>query len=94
MIIAHSWCGPVIYESHTDGKTYMICDGRYIEVPTGTTWKDIMWVRRPMPGQKNEMFKIRLDWEVDGSKGKKYKVKKSMQKVTEAWTKKYKKRER
>jgi hypothetical protein len=51
MIIAHSWRGPVIYESHTDGKTYMICDGRYIEVPTGTTWKDIMWVRRPMPGK-------------------------------------------
>ena len=75
MIIAHSWRGPVIYESHNDGKTYMICDGRYIEVPTGTTWKDIMWIRKPLPGVKNEMFKIQLDWEVEGSKGKKYKVK-------------------
>ena len=28
-----------------------------------------------MPGQKNEMFKIQLDWEVEGSKGKKYTVK-------------------
>ena len=37
MIIAHSWRGPAIYESHNDGKTYIICDGRYIEVPKGTT---------------------------------------------------------
>ena len=50
-------------------------DGRYIEVPTGTTWKDIMWIRKPLPGVKNEMFKIQLDWEVEGSKGKKYTVK-------------------
>jgi hypothetical protein len=75
MIIAHSWRGPTIYESHLDGKTYMICDGNYIEVPKGTTWNQITWFKKPMPGQKNEAFKIQLDWEVEGSKGKTYTVK-------------------
>ena len=75
MIIAHSWFPPAIYKSHIDEKTYMICDGNYIEVPDGTTWKDLMWFKRPSLGKKNEALKIRLDWEVEGSKGKKYEVK-------------------
>jgi hypothetical protein len=74
MIIAHSWFPPAIYKSLQDGKTYMICDGKYIEVPEGTTWFDIKWFKRPDRGSKNEAFKIQIDWEVDGSKGKKYTV--------------------
>lgn len=75
MIIAHSWMPPTIFKSTQDGKTYMICDGKYTEVPDDTEWKDIMWFKRPAPGKKNEALKIQIEWEVEGSKGKKYEVK-------------------
>lgn len=75
MIIAHSWVVPVLYQSHIDGKKYMICDGKYTEVPLETTYKDIQWFKRPFPGQKNEALKTQLDWKVKGSGGKKYTVK-------------------
>jgi len=76
MIIVHSFFPPAFYNStHESEKRYMVADGKHSEVPLGTEWKDIMWFRKPLPGKKNEALKIQLDWEVDGSKGKKYKVK-------------------
>jgi hypothetical protein len=75
MIIAHSWMPPAIYKSVVDQKTYMVCDGKHLEVPEGTQWGGIKWFRKFTPGHKNEALKIQLDWEVEGSKGKKYIVK-------------------
>ena len=75
MIIVHGYMAPAMYDSTLNGKRYMVVDGDHREVPNGTTWKDIMFFKKPSKHERNEALKIRLDWEIDGSKGKKYTVK-------------------
>ena len=72
MVIVHSFKAPFFW---TDDKgPYLIDDNGRIDLPSGTTRQDIKWFRRPYPGGKNEAFKIQLDWDIEGSGGRKYKV--------------------
>lgn len=75
MIIAHSRFPPAIFTSPTTGIRYMICDGKYIEVPLDTSWNDITWFRRPSKGQEAKVLKTQREWNAPGSKGKEYIVK-------------------
>ena len=76
MIIVHSFMPPAFYDSNIEpGIRYMVADGKHSIVPSETGWKDIMWFKRPYPGGKAEALKIQAEWEVDGSKGKKYTIK-------------------
>lgn len=75
MIIAHSFSVPVLFDSIQEpGKKYLICDGKWREVPIETTYNDINWFRKFDRMTPNPAFEHNLEWEVDGSKGKKYKV--------------------
>lgn len=75
MIIAHSFSVPVLFESIQEpGKKYLICDGKWTDVPMKTTYADIKWFRKEDRHVKNPALEIHLEWEVDGSKGKKYLV--------------------
>jgi hypothetical protein len=41
MIIAHSFSVPVLFESIQEpGKKYLICDGKWTDVPMETTYAD------------------------------------------------------
>lgn len=73
-MIVHSYTVPFIYDSHLDNKRYVVGDGKYTEVDKSTTWKDIIWFKRPHKGGRAEALKIQIDWDVPGSKGKTYKV--------------------
>ena len=57
-----------IYESHTDGRTWVI--PAWIEVPTGTKFSDIILTGIPKIKQQQEK-----EYKVTGSKGKIYTVK-------------------
>lgn len=72
MVIVHSFKAPFFW---TDDKgPYIIDDNGRTDLPSGTTRQDIKWFRKPYPGGKNEAFKIQLDWDIEGSGGRKYKV--------------------
>jgi len=76
-MIIHSYMVPLLYRSHLDNKKYVIADGEWTEVDEDFKWGDIKWFQKEFKGKgkgKNEALKINLDWEVDGSKGKKYTV--------------------
>lgn len=73
--IIHSFMIPVVFESAIEDKTYIIADGKWTEVEKGFNWSDIFWFKKPFKGGKNEAFKIDLEFDVQGSKGKIYKVK-------------------
>ncbi len=76
-LIIHSWRAPVLFDSIQEpGKKYAITseDG-WVEVPNHFTYKNLIWFRKGDRNGKNEAFKIQPEWEVDGSKGKKYIVK-------------------
>lgn len=72
MIIVHSFQVPFFW-SDKDGA-YIIEEGKRRDLPSGTTRKDILWFRRPYVGGKNQALKTQMDWEVEGSGGRKYKV--------------------
>lgn len=74
MLVVHSYMVPIVYTSHLDNKRYVIADSNWIEVADNFQWKDIKWFQKPHKGGKNEAFKIEIDWDVAGSKGKTYKV--------------------
>ena len=72
MIIVHTFAVPFFW---IDEKgPYIIEDGVRRNLPQGTTRDQILWFKKPYIGGKNEAFKRNLEWEVDGSNGKKYKV--------------------
>lgn len=72
--IVHSFMIPIVFDSLQNGKRYIIADGKWDEVPKTFEWGDIQWFQKPFKGGKNEAFKIRMEWEVEGSHGKKYNV--------------------
>ena len=75
MIIAHSFSIPFLFESIQEpGKKYLICDGNWREVPIETKYSDVKWFRKFDERTPNPAFEHHLEWEVDGSKGKKYLV--------------------
>ena len=75
MIIAHSFRVPVLFDSIQEpDKKYLICDGQWREVPKETKYADIKWFRKFDERTPNPAFEHHLEWEVDGSKGKKYLV--------------------
>ena len=75
MIIAHSFKIPVLFESIQEpGKKYLICDSNWREVPIETKYSDIKWFRKFDERTPNPALEHHLEWEVDGSKGKKYTV--------------------
>lgn len=72
MVIVHSFKAPFFW---IDEKgPYLVDDNGRRNLPHGTTRDQILWFRKPYPEGKNEALKIQLDWEVEGSGGKKYKV--------------------
>lgn len=75
-IVVHSFMVPVVFDSVQEpGKRYVIADGQWTEIPNNLGYKNIIHFRKPHKGGKNEAFKTQIEWEVDGSKGKKYTVK-------------------
>jgi hypothetical protein len=74
--IVHSFMVPIVFDSVQEpGKRYIIADGKWTEVSNNITWGSINWFQKPFKGGKNEAFKIQMEWDIDGSKGKIYKVK-------------------
>lgn len=72
MIIIHSFQYP--FPTEDEKGTYVQVDGKRIDVPSGTTEADILWFRRPYVGGKNIALKHDVEWSVDGSGGRSYKV--------------------
>ena len=77
MIEVESLLNPAIFKSHTSGKTYVVTgDQPWIEVPEGTTLNDVRWIRASKPETDPVDAQERL-FEVEGSKGNKYTVKRT-----------------
>ena len=73
--VVHSYMVPVVLNSVIEpSKKYLIADGVWTEVPDHISYSNVVWFQKPFKNGKNEAFKVQMDWEVDGSKGKKYKV--------------------
>lgn len=72
MIIVHSFQIPWFWQD--EKCPYVIEDGVRRDLPLGTTRDQILWFKRPYPGGKNPAFVRDLEWDVEGSNGKKYKV--------------------
>lgn len=76
--IVHSLIAPIIFESIQEpGKRYIIADGEWTEIHNDINKDNIVWFKRPYEGGKHSAFKSTAEWQVDGSKGKKYTVKAS-----------------
>ena len=72
MVIIHSFKAPFFWIDKSG--PYVIDDRGRTDLPSGTTRNDLKWFRRPYPGGKNEVFKIVVTWDIDGSGGRKYEV--------------------
>jgi hypothetical protein len=72
MIIVH--CSQIPWFWQDEKGPYIIEDGVRRDLPLGTTRDQILWFQKPYPGGKNEAFKRDLEWDINGSNGKKYKV--------------------
>jgi len=73
--IVHSLFHPVLFNSIQEpGKQYIIADGVWEEVDGTYTYDDIVWLKKPNIRGKSPALKVEMDFEVDGSKGKKYQV--------------------
>jgi hypothetical protein len=68
----HSFEAPLVLKD--ESGTYTNVDGRRLDLPSGVTNGNFVWFRKPYKGGKNPAFHVELDWEVEGSGGKKYKV--------------------
>lgn len=74
--VVHSLLPPVIFSSVTEeGKRYIIADGEWVEIHDDINNSNIIWFQKPSANKKHPAFEISAEWEVDGSKGKKYTVK-------------------
>lgn len=72
MIIVHSFTVPFFWID-SQGP-YVIYDNERKNLPPGTTRDQIIWFKRPYPGGKNPAFERDLEWDAEGSGGKKYLV--------------------
>jgi hypothetical protein len=72
MIIVH--CSQIPWFWQDKKGPYIIEDDVRRDLPLGTTRDQILWFQKPYPGGKNEAFKRDLEWDINGSNGKKYKV--------------------
>ena len=72
MIIVH--CSQIAWFWQDEKGPYIIEDGVRRDLPLGTTRDQMLWFQKPYPGGKNEAFKRDLEWDINGSNGKKYKV--------------------
>lgn len=81
-IIVHSLFHPVIFNSvENPGMVYIIADGVWKEVPGDTTYEDIVWFKKPGLGKRSPALEVpNMDFDVEGSKGKVYKVRYSNKK--------------
>ena len=71
--VVHSLYPPVVFDSiHEPGKRYLIADGKWHDIHDGITYSNVVWFRRPSVNGRHEAFQPTAEWEVDGSKGKKY----------------------
>lgn len=74
MIKVTSILPPAIFRSHTSNKTFVVAGNHpWIEVPEGTTLADVEWTNEGEKYQKNKPKPGK--WDVEGSTGKKYTVK-------------------
>lgn len=72
MIIVHSFIVPFFW---IDEKgPYLIDDDGRRDLPQGTTRDQILWFKKPHKGGKNPAFEREIEWDVEGTKGKKYLV--------------------
>ena len=77
MYEVESILNPAIFKSPTSGKTYVVAgDQPWIEVPEGTTLNDVRWMRASKP-DKDPVVTRAQTFEVEGSKGNKYTVKRA-----------------
>ena len=72
MIIVH--CSQIPWFWQDEKGPYIIEDDVRRDLTLGTTRDQILWFQKPYPGGKNEAFKRDLEWDINGSNGKKYKV--------------------
>ena len=83
MIEVESLLNPAIFKSHASGKTYVVAGSQpWIEVPEGTTLNDVRWTcaYKPDKGPVDAREQI---FEVEGSKGNKYTVKRD---ASDSWS--------
>jgi hypothetical protein len=80
MIQVKSLLNPAIFQSHTLGKTFVVAGNiPWIEVPEGTTLDNIEWIDE---GKKYQTKKADvITWEVKGSTGKEYTVKRNQNNI-------------
>lgn len=56
------WFPPIKYKSHLDGKTYAICDGKWVEIPETMTYEEVLkgWVciAKDAPPKSNTYKKV------------------------------------
>jgi hypothetical protein len=77
MYEVESLLNPAIFKSPTSGKTYVVAgDQPWIEVPEGTTLNDVRWSSAPQP-ETDPVDAQEQIFEVEGSKGNKYTVKRA-----------------
>ena len=73
--IVHSYMPPVVFDSVQEpGKRYIIADGKWVEINDEIGYHNTIWFRKPSLSGKHHAFQPSAEWEVDGSKGKKYTV--------------------
>lgn len=74
--VVHSLIPPIIFNSIKEpGKRYIIADGKWAEINDDINKDNIIWFKKPGIGKKHSAFENSVEWEVEGSKGKKYTVK-------------------
>ena len=77
MIEVESLLNPAIFKSHASGKTYVVAGSQpWIEVPEGTTLNDVRWTCAYKP-DKDPVDAREQTFEVEGTKGNKYTVKRA-----------------
>jgi len=77
MIKVTSILNPAIFKNPTTGKTYVVAgDQPWMEVPDGTTLADIEWIPQHEP-HKGTVDAQETVFQVMGTKGNKYTVKRS-----------------
>ena len=77
MIEVESLLNPAIFKSPASGKTYIVAgDQPWIEVPEGTTLDEVVWKPPQTPEKAPSDAQERL-FEVEGSKGNKYTVRRA-----------------
>lgn len=73
--VVHSHLPPVVFDSiQKSDQRYLIADGKWHEITNEIGYHNVIWFRKPSANSRHHAFQPTAEWEVDGSKGKKYTV--------------------